>query len=231
MKPRDDYTGKGKYAIIAKPLNRLGTWVNRIHFAPPLMKHAGPDGSISVAIQTEALAYLVLAQMYHPWQLTCDGVGGYEIAGGNLLAGTETIAVDGFKGTGAGTRHFWLYVKYPNDTSEPTAEIREGSSLPDPSYEADSLPGDPLCDPVILDGWCEIVVPLAKILSGQAVQYQYADLYIPRGKTITVSRVIDHFWDDGTLKHVMVTETYVNGVLRTITGPSCKEVFQTDVCP
>lgn len=230
---RADYTGKGKYGIIAKALNRLGTWVNRIHFVAPLMKHAGPDGSISVALQTQALASLILAQMSHPWQLTSDGLGGYKIRGGSVLAGTEMVPVAGISTSvpAGGSRIWWLYVKYPNDTSSPTAEIKDGSSLPSATYDVDELPGDPVCDAVNLSGWCEIIVPLAEVTAGEPVQYQYSDILLPRGRTITVTRVVDHFWDGGTLKHALVTETYVNGVLRTITGPSCKEVFQTGDCP
>ena len=230
---RADYTGKGNYGIIAKALNRLGIWVNRIHFVAPLMKHTGPDGSIAVALQTQALASLVLAQMSHPWQLTNDGLGGYKVRGGRLHAGAETVSVAGISTSvpAGGSRVWWLYVKYPNDPSSPTAEIREGSSLPAAAYEVDDLPGDPVCDAVTLDGWCEIIVPLAEVIAGEPVQRQYSDILLPRGRTVTVTRVVDHFWDGGTLKHALVTETYVNGVLRTVEGPSCKEVFETDDCP
>jgi hypothetical protein len=228
--PRDDFSGKGKYARIATALNDLGLWVNRFRAAPPLLLRSQPGGGVALGLSTDSLAGTVLGQMRHPFQLTING-GNYEIRGGNVHTGTGTIAVSGLSGgyTG-GSRQFWLTVTYPNDGTA-DAVIDSGGTVPSSDHLADTVPAECGAVPAYY-GWARIVVPLASATAGVVSQCQYSDLYLPRGKTLYVQRVIGHEWNEaGALRLVVVNDLYVNGVLRSVGSPACETVFATGGCP
>lgn len=229
--PRDDFTGQGKYQVIAKALNRLGAWTNHFRAAPPLLKRE-QNGSVALGVDPVAMAGLVLAELTHPFQLLVADDGDYTVQGGQVNTGQSALSVDGVSGNlPTGTYYWWVYLRYPNDGSTATAEVRHAAALPAADYETDDYPGSQSCDPVVPVGWAEVIIPIATLVDGVVTQHVFTDLYIPCGQTISVTRVLDHYWDGGTLKHVMLTETYVNGILRTVSGPSCKAVFDTGDCP
>ncbi len=228
---RDDYSGKGKYGLIAQALNRLGAWVNHFRVAPPLLLRE-QNGSLALGVDATAMAGQILAELQYPFQITVDGEGNYTMQGARVNTGQSMLSMSGSSGTmPTGTHYWWVYLRFPNGNSSPTAEIRSGSAIPDADYETDDYPNGDSCESITPNGWAEVVIPAAVSVGGIVTQYLCSDLYVPRGQTVSVSRVVDHHWDDSTLKHIKVTEIYVNGVLRTVTGPSCEEVLATEDCP
>jgi len=227
--PRDDFSGKGKYTRIAAALNELGGWINRFRAAPPLLLRAQPGGGVAIGINAPAMAGAILGFMQHPFQLTVAD-GNYEIRGGSLHTGTDILSVAGKSGgyTG-GNIQFWLAVTYPNEGTA-TAVIDSGGALPASDYVADPMPV--ACDETpVYAGWARIVIPLAAVAAGNVSQYQYSDLYLPRGKTVLATRVVGHEWVDGELQAVVLQETYVNGVLTAVSGTNCLTLFATGECP
>lgn len=51
--PRDDYTGKGKYARIATALNALAKWQNNFGVAAPLLLRRQPGGGVRLGIDLQ----------------------------------------------------------------------------------------------------------------------------------------------------------------------------------
>lgn len=230
--PRDDYTGKGKYARIATALNTLAKWQNNFGVAPPLLLRRQPGGGVRLGIDPPDLDGSVPGgAMHHPFQLIVDGDGNYEIRGGSVDTGIDVLSASGFSGDYTGdTKHFWLVLTYPND-GDATAVIDSGDTVPSSDHLADDIPVD--CDEAPTNsGWAKIVIPLASVGPDQVSQYQHSDLYVPRGKTVSVQRVVALAWDeDNALQQVVVSEVYVNGVLQTVTDPSCQTIFATGECP
>ena len=227
---RDNFTGKGKYARLATALNELGGWVNRFRAAPPLLLRNQPGGGVALGINTPAMAGAILGFMQHPFQLTVAD-GNYEIRGGGVHTGTGILSVSGRSGGySGGTRQFWLTITYPNEGT-PSAVIDSGGAVPASDYVADDIPVD--CDQSpVFSGWAKIVVPLAAVVAGKVSQYQYSDLYVPRGKTVTIQRVVALAWsDENALQQVVASELYVNGVLQAATNPFCDTIFATGECP
>ncbi len=228
--PRDDYSGKGKYARLAAALNDLGTWINRFRAAPPLLLRDQPGGGVALGINAPALAGAILGFMQHPFQLTVAD-GSYEIRGGSVHTGTDIVGAAGRSGAySGGTRQFWLEITYPNEGTA-TAVIDSGATVPASAYQADDIPADCESFPVYA-GWARIVIPLASVAAGNVSQYQYSDLHVPRGRTVAVQRVASLVWnEENAMQQVVVVETYVNGVLHAVTSPTCQTVFATGACP
>ncbi|MDX9979644.1 MAG: hypothetical protein RBU25_06285 [Lentisphaeria bacterium] len=226
---RDNFTGKGKYARLAAALNELGGWVNRFRAAPPLLLRSQPGGGVALGINTPAMAGAILGFMQHPFQLTV-AEGNYQIRGGSVHTGTGIISASGHSGGySGGTRQFWLTITYPNEGTA-TAVIGSGGTVPASDYAADPMPVG--CDETpVYAGWAKIVVPLAAVAAGNVSQYQYSDLYVPRGKTVLATRVVGHEWVDNELQAAVIQETYVNGVLAAVSGTNCLTLFATGECP
>lgn len=227
---RDNFTGKGKYTRVAGALNDLGVWINRFRAAPPLLLRDQPGGGVALGLNTPALAGSILGFMQHPFQLTVAD-GNYEIRGGSVHTGTGILSAAGRSGGYAGgTRQFWITITYPNEGT-PGAVIDSGGSVPSSDYVADNIPAD--CDQIpAYSGWAKIVVPLAAVVAGKVSQYQYSDLYVPRGKTVAIQRVVSLVWsEEAALQQVVSSEIYVNGVLQAVTAPACQTIFATGACP
>jgi hypothetical protein len=192
--------------------------------------------TINLDLQTVYEAGHKASEWDHPWRLNHIVPGtACKVLGGRINTGRGAINVKEESSTvpTMGEHFWWVYIYYPNNKSDPVvAEIRDDSSLPDDDYEVDDFPvsGTP-CDPVTLTGYCETIIPIARSKDGKVTQLMFQDLNIQRGLTVAVKHVLQHYWDGGTLKNVTITETYVNGVLREVTDPTCEEVFNTDDCP
>jgi hypothetical protein len=172
----------------------------------------------------------------HPWRLSRSLPGtACRVSGGEVYTGQETIPVSGISGSvpTSGDHYWWLRLRYPNQGTGQTATgiIEEGSSLPDADFQTDEIPEAQPCDPTTFSGWCEVIVPLAKSASGNVSQLMHSNLYIPRGFTVSVDRVVSVHWEDNKLQYAIATDTYVNGVLTETTSASCEDIFSTGDCP
>jgi hypothetical protein len=235
-----------KFCNLFRPRNRLAFGRDtqpivrrqRIQTTSPGLRVLETAQGVELALDLQTV-YAVAdsaASKDHPWRVNHATPGtSCQVTGGRVHTGRGPIVVGGVSGSvpSLGDHYWWVQIYYPNNSSETaTAEIMDGSELPDDDYDPDSLPdGGTPCSVVTLAGWCEIIIPIAKSSAGVVTQLAFSDLYVPCGLTVVVSRVLQHYWDGDALKNVVVTETYVNGVLRQVSSPSCDAVFQTGACP
>lgn len=221
---KDWWHARGRLTHVAAWMNQVAGWCNRFDAAYPLVA-LKQNGSVYLVMQQDAIPAT------HPWKATRTSATKLTVAGGSVNLGDEVLAVEGTTETiSVGAVKVWLKVTIPND-GEPSAKIDSGADWPEEDYEVDSLPGDPACTPPSLDGWCKVYIRLAEVDDNVLTQLAHSDILLPRGQTIELTRVLAHYWDDVTLKLVVLTETLINGIVRDVSGPTCVSVFATGPCP
>ena len=218
-----------RWCPIVSWMNQVAAWLNRFEVLSPLIRTTH-NGSVQIALLPDA------GILPHPWLVRryVDDGGDlvYTVTGGRVHDGQTWTDVDGIVETAAPASdlYVWLRVMCYNSMTAPSvAEIQTGTEFPESDYEADVLPdADVMTRPT--SGWCETIIPIGIMPADDAIeQYLFEDQVLPYGLTYSMPRTIAYRYDEATetVQAIQVTETYVRGVLRSMTDPVAVDVVGT----
>lgn len=206
--------------------------------------HRPNHPALTVQYTPEAILHGLKPEMLWPdlaWPFlaTLTGSGQVAVRSGRVLHQFGEVTAAALSAwTPSGDEYVYLELYYPNDdVANCTAELKRDSSVPASEYTVDVVPyvddvgGTPQTVPDAGSVTMRLPVAFVDFSAKAFTQYVIGDVFVPYGKTYQ-RRVVVGFRDDGTdLYQVYVTETYVAGVLASVSDPLGAVLIAGKPCP
>lgn len=225
------WTGIGPLRKIALWMNKAARWMNRFTVESPLVADPNAD-SLRIWLNTE----LVLD---HLWKITFNTARTeFTVGHGWIYDGSERHQKVAETFSLTMDTDVWLVLKYWNDGSAPTITfVTNTGTEPDEDYQTDDL----LLEEegaITWNGWVQYVYRIATVDSGtkDAVNYHLEPINQPWGLTVvrqsmTNMRYVDNGDNTGKFVRTYVSETYVGGVLQSVSDPWDADLIEAGPCP